>query len=137
MSARYSINAGLLCLGVLAIPAWATQTPANSLLEDCHAYASAPESVPAIRCEAYLRGFLDAVNGVDLESERMSRLPFGSRVARLPSRLSSFCLPADTPLAEIIAVLLHEAGDLAVDPDTVRELLLEVLPRHYPCKQAE
>jgi hypothetical protein len=135
MSGRLLI-AVLLCTVAISLPAAATQISADSLMRDCRAQADSSSDIATIRCRAYLRGFLDAVNAVEPVSARTLRTPFGSRVARLPPRTAAFCLPENTSLAELIE-LLHEENISPSAQELAPDFLLEVLARRYPCSREE
>jgi hypothetical protein len=126
------------CVILPATPASATEMPAVSLIENCRAYLREPESAPALRCTAYLHGFLDGTRAGKSNAARTLRTPFGSRVARYPSARPIFCLPPDIAVAEIIQNLLLEAETGSRAQEHGHELLGEVLRLHYPCvRQAE
>jgi hypothetical protein len=134
MSGRWLLIAVLLCNAVISLPAAATQISADSLMRDCR--AEADTDIPAIRCRAYLRGFLDAANATGAVSARTLSTPFGSRVARVPSRLATFCLPENTSLADLIELLQEEnTSQSAQEPAS--DFLLDVLARRYPCSRKE
>jgi hypothetical protein len=135
MSGRWLLIAVLLCNAVISLPAAATQISADSLMRDCR--AEADTDIPAIRCRAYLRGFLDAANVTGAVSARTLSTPFGSRVARVPPRLASFCLPENTSLADLIELLLQEANTSQSAQEPASDFLLDVLARRYPCSRKE
>jgi hypothetical protein len=134
MSGRWLLIAVVLCNAVISLPAAATQISADSLMRDCRAEADTSTDVPVIRCRAYLRGFLDAVNAVEPVSAQTLSTPFGSRVARLPPCTTTFCLPENIALADLIE-LLHEENTSPGAQELAPDLLLDVLAQRYPCSR--
>jgi hypothetical protein len=111
---------------------------AEALLEDCRARAVTPESVEAIRCAFYVQGFLDAARAAEpSQAATTVRLPFGSRVARIPAgQRGRYCIGADTTVEEIIRLLLRDSGHTGLQPESPADELLEsVLRQHHACSR--
>ena len=127
------------CLAALGAASSASPYAAEALLEDCRAYAVAPERVEAIRCAFYVQGFLDAARAPEpSQATTTVRLPFGSRVARIPAgQRGRYCIGADTAVEGIVRLLLRDSEHTGLQPDAqANELLDLVLRRHHACSRA-
>lgn len=124
------------CLAAAGAASPASPYAAQTLLEDCRAYAVAPESIEATRCAFYVQGFLDSARAHGpSQADGTVRLPFGSRVARIPTgQQGPYCIGSSTSIEEIIHLVLRESERDALQPEAPAGGLLEpILRLHYAC----
>ena len=136
MSAITVKAAAVYCFIAMGLAASPLSRALDDLLEDCRAVEASPESTAAIRCVHYIRGFLDAARGWEHgDTDAVVRLPFGSRVARVPDgRSAPYCIEADIAPEEIIDILVSASQPEAKQPTPPAAKVLERLLRaHYRC----
>jgi hypothetical protein len=132
----------LMFLILGASPAVATVgagLPASALIEGCRQFARDPESSSGKLCNAYIRGFLDALRatGHIRAAAEISEETFAERAARTRLGWSrqrpEFCIADDMSMSSFIDHLIHYAqagdtGELAAD-----QLLGRLLDAAYRC----
>ena len=129
-------NLAFCCFFVTSAEAPASERTWADLLQDCRSVEESRDSAPAYRCIHYIRGFLDATHlRQRAEPGKIVSLPFGSRVARMPSGTSGrYCIHPEIPVEDIIKILLGSPEREQVEPATsAAELLERLLVAHYPC----